>query len=81
MACEKPCVISRTSGTEILRDREEVLLSLDSKDIADNIILLLKDEEYARKIGINARKRIEAEFSIEKVGEKIFNKLSEDISP
>ena len=82
MACEKPCVISKTSGTEVLRDREEVLLaSLDPKDIADKILLLLKDEDYARKIGINARKRIEADFSIEKVGEKLFNKLSEDILP
>jgi len=78
IACGKPCVVSRTSGTEVLRDREEVLLtSLDPKDIADKILLLLKDEDYARKIGINARKRIEADFSIEKVGEKLFNKLSE----
>lgn len=80
MACGKPCVISRTSGTEILRDREEVLLaSLDPKDIADKIMLLLKNEDYARRIGINARKKIESDFSIEKVGEKIFNKLSEDV--
>ena len=82
MACGKPCVVSKTSGTEVLKDREEVLLaSLDPKDIADKMVVLLKDEDYARKIGINARKRIEAEFSIEKVGEKLFNKLSEDILP
>jgi len=78
MACEKPCVVSKTSGTEFLRDGEEVLLaSLDPKDIADKILLLLKDEDCARKIGINARKRIEADFSIEIAGEKLFNKLSE----
>lgn len=78
MACEKPCIVSKTSGTEVLSDGEEVLLaSLDPKDIADKILLLLQDEEYARKIGINARKRLKADFSIEKVGEKLFNKLSE----
>ena len=78
MACEKPCVVSKTSGTEFLRDGEEVLLaSLDPKDIADKILLLLKDEDCARKIGINARKRIKADFSIEIAGEKLFNKLSE----
>jgi len=77
MACEKPCVISRTSGTEVLNDREEVLLvNLDPRDIADKIIKLLKDEEYARRIGINARKRIEADYSIKKAEEKLTEKLS-----
>ena len=79
MACEKPCVVSKTPGTEFFKNGEEVLLaSPDSKEIADKIISLLKDEEYARKIGINARKRIEAECSIKVGGGKLFNKLSED---
>jgi glycosyltransferase involved in cell wall biosynthesis len=77
MACGKPCVVSRTSGTKILKDGEEVLLaSLDPKDIADKIILLLKDEEYARQLGINARRRIEKDFSLGIAGEKLFNKLT-----
>jgi glycosyltransferase involved in cell wall biosynthesis len=79
MACEKPCVISRTSGTEILNDREEVLLvNYDAKDIADKILLILKDENYARRIGINARKKMENEYSLERTEEKLFEKLSED---
>ncbi|RLJ01592.1 MAG: hypothetical protein DRP08_05345, partial [Candidatus Aenigmatarchaeota archaeon] len=76
MACEIPCVISNTSGTEVLKDREEVLLvDYDVNDIADKILLLLKDEKLARNIGINARKRIEKDFSIEKVANKIAEKL------
>lgn len=76
MACEKPCVISRTSGTEVLNNEKEVLLAyFRSEDIADKILLLLKDEKYARNIGINARKRIENEYSIEKIGEKLIGKL------
>jgi glycosyltransferase involved in cell wall biosynthesis len=82
MACGKPCVISHTSGTEFFTDGKEVLLvDFDSKDIADKIMLLLKDEDYAREIGINARKRIESECSIKVGGEKLFNKLSEDRLP
>ena len=77
MACEKPCVISRTSGTEVLSDGKEVLLvNYDTKDIADKIMLLLKDEKYARYIGINARKRIEKDYSVEKTEEKLVKKLS-----
>lgn len=80
MACEKPCVVSRTSGNKVLNDRKEVLLvNYDTRDIADKILLLLKDENYARKIGINARKRIEADFSIDKGEEKLVKKLSEGI--
>ena len=82
MACVKPCVVSRTPGTEFFIDEKEVLLAnFDPKDIAGKVLLLLKDEEYARKIGINAQKRIEAECSIKVGGEKLFNKLSEDILP
>jgi len=77
MACEKPCAISRTSGTEVLSDGKEVLLvNYDTKDIADKIMLLLKDEKYARYIGINARKRIEKDCSVEKTEEKLVKKLS-----
>jgi glycosyltransferase involved in cell wall biosynthesis len=77
MACEKPCVVSRTSGTEFLIDEKEVLLvDLDPKDIADKILLLLNDKKYAQNIGINARKRIESECSIKVGEEKLFNELS-----
>jgi glycosyltransferase involved in cell wall biosynthesis len=78
MACEKPCVVSRISGTEVLINGKEVLVvNYNAKDIADKILLILKDEKYALNLGINARKRIENDYSIEKVEEKLIRKLSE----
>jgi glycosyltransferase involved in cell wall biosynthesis len=82
MACGKPCAVSRTPGTEFFTDGKEVLLvNFDPKDIADKIRLLLMDEDYAREMGINARKRIETECSIKVGKENLFNKLSENRLP
>lgn len=75
MACEKACIISRTPGTEILNDEEVLLVNLDPREIADKIMLVLKDEEYARRIAINAKKRAEADFSIERAEDKLIKKL------
>ena len=78
MRCEKPCVISRTSGTEVLNDENEVLLvDYNPEDIRDKIILVLKDENYARDIGINAKKRME--YSIKRAEEKLAEKLKREI--
>ena len=78
MACGKPCVISKTSGTEVLNNGKEVLLvAMDPEDIAGKIKLLLEDKKYARCLGIDARRRAEADFSIKSVAERLFKKLSE----
>lgn len=77
MACEKPCVVVRTSGTEVLNDRKEVLLvNLNPKDIAEKIVLLLRNEKYAQSLGINGRKRIEADFSLTKAEKELVKKLN-----
>lgn len=78
MACGNPCVISRTSGTKVLSNGNEVLLvAMDLGDIAGKIKLLLEDKKYARYLGINARRRAEADFSIKSVDERLFKKLKE----
>lgn len=78
MACEKPCVVSGTAGTKVLNNEEEVLLvAMDPDDIADKIKLLLEDEDYAGYLGINARRRVETDFSLPSAGERLFKKLKE----
>jgi glycosyltransferase involved in cell wall biosynthesis len=76
MACEKPCVISKTSGTKQLRDGEEVLLvGLEPNEVSDKIIFLLRNEKFARELGINARKRVEKDFSMKRAEEILTEKL------
>jgi len=78
MACGKPCVISKTSGTKVLNNGNEVLLvAADPENIAGKIKLLLEDEKYARYLGINAKRRAEADFSIQSAGNRLNKKLSE----
>ncbi|MFQ5786345.1 MAG: glycosyltransferase family 4 protein [Thermodesulfobacteriota bacterium] len=70
-ACGKPVIGGRAGGmydsiidgvTGLLVDPENV------KAIADAIIRLLTDTEYARKLGKNGRRRVEQELSWERVG-------------
>lgn len=67
-ACECPIVSTKRGGIPEIVDEESAVL-LDSpyeiKDLADTILNLLRDPETRVEMGQNARRRMEANFSIE----------------
>lgn len=79
MSCEKSCVVSRTPGTEVLKDKDEILLvEYNPQDIAEKILFLLNNPQYTRNVGISARKRVEKDYTLivakKKLIDTIFNK-------
>jgi glycosyltransferase involved in cell wall biosynthesis len=70
MACGKPVVAVRGGGTpEIVQDRVNGLLvpPRDSEELAHVIMLLLKDRELARRMGMAGRERVMRDFTIERL--------------
>jgi len=70
MAMAKPIVATRIDGiTEQISDGKEGLLvpPKDSIRLAEAIIKLIRDRELAKSLGTSARKKVEAEFSVEKM--------------
>lgn len=73
MACHLPVVGSTmTCGPEVIEDGISGLLANpDSpEDIADKISQILRDKDFARNLGENARRRAVEMFSIEKVADQ-----------
>ncbi len=73
-ACAKPVIAGRSVGmTDAVIDGKTGLLvdphNID--EIASAIIRLLKDRELARRLSENGRRRVEQEFSWEKVGDRL----------
>jgi len=81
MAMAKPVVASRIDGvTEQISDGIEGILvpPKDSSRLAEAIIKLIRDIELAKSLGTSARKKAEAEFSVEKMiseTEKVYQSL------
>lgn len=74
MACATPIVTSAVGEIkEIGRDRWSMIFSNpgDSDSLAQTIIYYLKNQDEAKKIGLNARKIAEKTFSMEAVGKKL----------
>lgn len=74
MASARPVVASRTGGSiDIVKNNETGILVKfgDVKGIADAIVKILKDEELAKRMGERGRKRVEREYSWEKVIESV----------
>lgn len=74
MSCGMPVVATDIPGiSEVVRDKETGLLvpPKDPKALADAIIKLLKDEELRRKMGEAGRKRVEEEFTWDRITKKI----------
>ena len=70
MAMGRPCVATAVAGNKaLIRDGEEGLLvpTFDSNALADAIATLLQDRERAAAVGMAARKRVEQEFTIERM--------------
>ncbi|NPV51061.1 MAG: glycosyltransferase family 4 protein [Candidatus Methanofastidiosum sp.] len=68
-ACGKPVIGSNVGGIKyVIKDGETGILVTPKKsdELAKSIIMLLKDEEMAKKMGINGRKLIEEKYTWEK---------------
>jgi len=80
LACETPIVAMECGGYKfVIPDNEYGLISkrLDVEDMANKIILLLKNKKLADRIAANGRKRVLDNFSIEKVAEKMYKAFTE----
>jgi glycosyltransferase involved in cell wall biosynthesis len=74
MAMEKPIIATNIDGiTEQITDGTNGILipPKDPSAIAQAIIRLINDRESGRKLGLAARKKVEQEFSVEKMVSKI----------
>ncbi len=78
-ACNKPVVGGRSGGAiEAVKDGVTGFLvdSQNEKEVAQKIISLLQNEELARKMGEEGRKRVEKDFSWEKRAYELTEKLA-----
>ncbi len=74
MACGLPAVASRVGGIpDLIRNENEGLLVPpgDADALAKAVLRLMKDEKLREKLGGNARRRAEKEFTLEKMGERV----------
>jgi glycosyltransferase involved in cell wall biosynthesis len=70
MAMAKPIVATRIDGiTEQISDGVDGILvpPKDPSALTEAVIKVLNDQELARSMGMSARKKVEREFSIEKM--------------
>ncbi len=70
MAMAKPIVATSIDGiTEQITDGETGFLvpPKDHRTLAEAILRLIQDKELSKKLGVSARKRVEKEFSVEKM--------------
>ena len=73
MAAKKPVVASRISPiTEIVSENETGLLTKaeSSHALAEAIVTLAKNPEKARQMGMNGAKRVEKQFSADRMASK-----------
>jgi len=83
MACGVPVVATKIAGTpEAVKDGETGFLipPRNPKLIAKKTAVILKDQDLRAKMGKNARKKIEEEFSWEKVIPQLVKTLKEGAS-
>jgi spore coat protein SA len=80
MACGVPVVATKIAGTpEAVKDGTTGFLVLPRKPqlIAKKTTIILKNQNLREKMGKNARKKIEEEFSWERVIPQLVNILKE----
>lgn len=83
MAQSKPAIVTRVGGMPELVDHMQsgiVVAPGNPKELADALILLAKDPEHAKRLGINARSRISDSFRIEKTVEQTLELYREVLS-
>ncbi|HSE97546.1 MAG TPA: glycosyltransferase, partial [Blastocatellia bacterium] len=71
MAMEK-AIVSTTIGAEGLpvKDGVDLLLADDEADFADAVVRVLKDKEYAHRLGVSAAARVRESFGWDRVAAK-----------
>lgn len=81
-ACDKPVIAGRSGGigdavidgvTGLMVDPEDI------DEIANAVVRLLSDKEYAAKLGSNGRKRVETEMNSKIMGKKVEMILRETV--
>ena len=80
MACGKPAVATRVAGIPdaVINGLTGYLVEpRNPKELAEKILKLIKDDELLRKMGSNARKHIEKEFSYQVVVQSIARLLKD----
>jgi len=72
MACGLPVIGTNVTGiNEVIKDGENgILCDTDPDSIRQAIIRLMEDEELKKRLGRNARKTIEQDYSLERLVEK-----------
>lgn len=73
MALSKPVVASNLGGfREIIESGKDGLLFTpkDIYDLSQKVLSLLKDEDFVKRLGINAKEKIEKNYTWEKIAEK-----------
>jgi len=71
MSVGKPIIATRSMTGEVLFDNENaILVDLDPKSIANAIVALYEDKEKMKRLGENAQKTVEENFSWEKICEE-----------
>lgn len=70
-------IVSTSIGAKGLNitPEKDVIIADNPKDFAEHVIELLHDEQLRRKIGINARKTVEKNYSWEKVIDQLIKAL------
>lgn len=76
-------VVSTHIGAEgnLARDGEHILLRDDKESFAEAVIMLLRDEALRKKLGTNARKLAEDEYSWDSIGKRfieVYEKVIQD---
>jgi phosphatidyl-myo-inositol dimannoside synthase len=80
-ACSKPVIGGKSGGAiEAVEDGVTGFLvdSQNDEEVAEKIICLLQNEELARKMGEDGRKRVERDFSWEKRAHKLKEQLTQE---
>ncbi len=83
MATGKAVVVADIPGVrEVIEDGKEGLIFdvMDAEDLAKKIATLLNDPDMRKRMGTEGRKKVEKEFLISKVADKV-EKVYEDVLP
>ena len=77
MACGLPLIATDAPGIPDLLEMGEInggvmIKRDDKKALVEQLYIFLSDPVYAKKIGMNARKHIEDKFSLESVGNQLY---------
>ena len=73
MAMAKPTVSSNIGeATHIIKDGESGFLARTKEDFIEKMEILIKDKDLRQRIGQNARKSVEEEYSLNVLGKKLY---------